>query len=184
MAALLNPSTAQFWQSDGPQPHLLNIHFFKLVTIARLRVYLDLELDESYTPTRIVFLAGHSEYDVVEFAEWRAPTNGEGPQGWEEISLENCVSPDDASDDNDSRGEATLRCMFLQIRVLENHQNGKDTHIRGVQVWAHDERDERMAKPKLIDYSVGKEGNYLSTDASWHRLDPYLEGDFGKIEIR
>ena len=31
VAALRSPSTSQFWQSDGPQPHLLNIHFFKLV---------------------------------------------------------------------------------------------------------------------------------------------------------
>ena len=33
-----------------------------------------------------------------------------------------------------------LRCFFLQVRVLENHQNGKDTHIRGVQIFARDDR--------------------------------------------
>ncbi|MCJ1349369.1 anaphase promoting complex subunit doc1, partial [Peltigera leucophlebia] len=68
--ALRNSSTSQFWQSDGPQPHLLNIHFFKLVSIVKLRVYLDFELDESYTPTRMVFLAGTGMYDLTEFAEW------------------------------------------------------------------------------------------------------------------
>ena len=28
---------------------------------------------------------------------------------------------------------------MLQLRVLENHQNGKDTHVRGVQIFAQDD---------------------------------------------
>jgi anaphase-promoting complex subunit 10 len=127
--ALLSPSTSSFWQSDGPQPHLLNIHFFKLVAIVKMRVYLDFELDESYTPTKMVFAAGMGEYDLVEFAEWK----GEGPRGWVEIGLDGCGC----------EGESVLRCMCVQVRVLENHQNGKDTHIRGVQIFARDERVRR-----------------------------------------
>ena len=50
---LRHPSPNLFWQSDGPQPHYLNIHFFKLVRIVGLRLYLDFEQDESYTPTQI-----------------------------------------------------------------------------------------------------------------------------------
>ncbi|KAK4690210.1 anaphase-promoting complex subunit 10, partial [Lecanoromycetidae sp. Uapishka_2] len=53
--ALRSHSPAQFWQSDGPQPHLLTIHFHKWVKIVKLRVYLDFLLDESYTPTRMTF---------------------------------------------------------------------------------------------------------------------------------
>ena len=33
--------------------------------------------------------------------------------------------------------------MVLQVRVLENHQNGKDTHIRGMQIFSMDERPSR-----------------------------------------
>ena len=55
VAALRSLSPNHFWQSDGPQPHLLTIHFIKLVKIVKLRVYLDFTLDESYTPTRIQF---------------------------------------------------------------------------------------------------------------------------------
>lgn len=33
----------------------------------------------------------------------------------------------------------TLRCFLLQLRILENHQNGKDTHLRGMQIFARDE---------------------------------------------
>ena len=69
VAALRSPDTSLFWQSDGPQPHLLSIHFFKLVSIVHIRIYLDYESDESYTPTKIQFLAGMGVYDIQEFAE-------------------------------------------------------------------------------------------------------------------
>jgi len=28
----------------------------------------------------------------------------------------------------------------VQVKVLENHQNGKDTHIRGLKIYSRDER--------------------------------------------
>lgn len=123
--ALRSPSTSQFWQSDGPQPHLLNIHFNKLVKIVKLRVYLDFELDESYTPTRMHFFAGTGMHDLTEFAAWA----GECPRGWVDVGLQG-VGP---------LGSNVLRCFVVQIRVCENHQNGKDTHVRGVQLFARDE---------------------------------------------
>ncbi|KZM24670.1 hypothetical protein ST47_g4198 [Ascochyta rabiei] len=75
---LRHPSPSLFWQSDGPQPHYLNIHFFKLVRIVGLRLYLDFEQDESYTPTRIIFLAGSGMNDLQEWGEMRL----ESPRGW------------------------------------------------------------------------------------------------------
>lgn len=63
--ALRNLDPSQFWQSDGPQPHLLTIHFFKLVKIVKMRVYLDFRLDESYTPTKMQFWGGTGMYDLV-----------------------------------------------------------------------------------------------------------------------
>lgn len=63
--ALRNLSPSQFWQSDGPQPHLLTVHFFKLVKIVKIRVYLDFLLDESYTPTKMQFWGGTGMYDLV-----------------------------------------------------------------------------------------------------------------------
>ncbi|KAH7389777.1 anaphase-promoting complex, subunit 10/DOC domain-containing protein, partial [Pyrenochaeta sp. MPI-SDFR-AT-0127] len=107
---LRHPSTSLFWQSDGPQPHYLNIHFFKLVRIVGLRLYLDFEQDESYTPTRIIFLAGSGMNDLQEWGEMKL----ESPRGW--------VMP-------------VLRAHLVQIKILENHQNGKDTHLRGLQIF-------------------------------------------------
>ena len=53
--ALRSHSPLHYWQSDGPQPHILTCHFVKMVKIVMIRVYLDFSLDESYTPTRMSF---------------------------------------------------------------------------------------------------------------------------------
>ena len=42
-------------------------------------------------------------------------------------------------------GKAELRAFVVQVRVLENHQNGKDTHVRGVQIFA---QDDKIKKPR------------------------------------
>lgn len=239
LSALRHPSPSRFWQSDGPQPHTLTLHFFKVVGIVRMRIYLDYELDESYTPTVMKFAAGMREGGLVEFGKWEAPGEGEAwtdpatgevragiesVRGWVEIPLQGVggreihhhdsaggrglnghytsprsrlgrkkpteakrqaikrrkraqfmrdvggVDPDHlppgydvdeempAVEDFSSEEEPTeeeklamearmngdagdvLRAMVVQIRVCENHQNGKDTHVRGFQVWARDER--------------------------------------------
>ncbi|KAJ5488234.1 hypothetical protein N7453_011688 [Penicillium expansum] len=190
VAALRNPSPAQYWQSDGPQPHTLTLHFFKLVAVVRIRVYLDFELDESYTPTKMIFAAGMGGNDLVEFATWE----GDGPCGWVDVPLEgvggrnggwvrndpgkskrrstsmrrrtivyrNCDDPDhehddecdpfyeidepDSQDDEDDPYSGNvLKAMVIQMRIMENHQNGKDTHVRGFQVFACDDSRRRMA---------------------------------------
>lgn len=194
VAALRHPSPAQYWQSDGPQPHTLTLHFFKLVAVVRIRVYLDFDLDESYTPTKMVFLAGMGGNDLVEFATWE----GDGPCGWVDVPLEGVggrnggwvrdegvrrkrrsksggarrrtasgkrgAGVEHDSDEQDSGEEDegdslnggygdehedpyagnVLKAMVIQMRVIENHQNGKDTHVRGFQVFACDDNRRRM----------------------------------------
>ncbi|KAI1652332.1 anaphase-promoting complex, subunit 10-domain-containing protein [Daldinia loculata] len=116
----------QFWQSDGPQPHRLNIHFIKRVEIRKLRLYLDYELDESYTPTKLQITAGFSPnmtipYTIMEFNQ---------PKGWVDVPIEGAGGGHDGN---------SLCCWFIRVTILENHQNGKDTHIRGVEVYALDD---------------------------------------------
>ena len=61
------------------------------------------------------------------FGEWR----GEEPRGWCEV---------EGLEAQGGVGGNGVRLRVLQVRVCENHQNGKDTHVRGVQVFARDER--------------------------------------------
>lgn len=51
----------------------------------------------------------------------------------------------DAADDDDPYAGNVLKAMVIQMRVLENHQNGKDTHVRGFQVFAQDDDRRRVA---------------------------------------
>lgn len=176
--------------------------------MVKIRVFLDFDSDESYTPTKMVFLAGMGGNDLVEFATWE----GEGPCGWVDVPLggvggrdggwvrrrrrprrsgllpppspgkkkgkkkingkrqsasmaeyifsesesdefdlatfdpqDNPPSSDsDAIDYDDPYEGSVLKAMVIQMRVIENHQNGKDTHVRGFQAFARDE-DRRRA---------------------------------------
>lgn len=172
VAALRSPDTSLFWQSDGPQPHLLSIHFFKLVSIVHMRIYLDFENDESYTPTKIQFLAGMGVHDLQVFAE----LTFEQPMGWIPVDFSNVgtIEPDDEDDDGqgasnrkkeiDWKKQPVLRAFLVQVKILENHQNGKDTHLRAVQLFARDESYEtRKASPKKavanLPVRTGKKGN-------------------------
>ncbi|KAI1809864.1 APC10-domain-containing protein [Poronia punctata] len=116
----------QYWQSDGPQPHRLNIHFIKRVEIRALRLFLDYELDESYTPTKIQITAGTGPNLTIPFTTMELVM----PKGWIDVPIAGAGGGADGN---------SLCCFFVRVIILENHQNGKDTHIRGVKVYALDE---------------------------------------------
>jgi anaphase-promoting complex subunit 10 len=117
---LRDEDTNLYWQSDGPQPHHINIHFAKRVKVKRIRMYLDFENDESYTPTKMSVLSGTGFQDLVEVTK----LDLERPTGWIEVRL----------DDVHQDGE--LRTFLIQVAIHANHQNGKDTHVRGLQIFA------------------------------------------------
>eukprot|EP00126_Sphaerothecum_destruens_P008799 Sdes_comp20344_c0_seq2m14105 len=53
-----------YWQSDGPQPHLINIHFHKRTTVKEICVYTDYKQDESYTPSKLSVRIGANFHDL------------------------------------------------------------------------------------------------------------------------
>lgn len=122
-------------RSDGQQPHHLNIHFSRLVSILSIRLYLDFEADESYTPTRITLLAGTGYHDLLPFSQLEFTQ----PKGWIDVDL----STVGGGRHGPTAGKE-LRAFLVQVKVVENHQNGKDTHLRGLRIYA---RDERAARP-------------------------------------
>ncbi|TVY82542.1 Anaphase-promoting complex subunit [Lachnellula suecica] len=168
--ALRDDDTHLFWQSDGPQPHHLNIHFSRLVSILSIRIYLDFQADESYTPTKITLLAGTGYHDLISFSE----LSFEKPQGWIDVPLHHVGGGEDGK---------TLRAFLVQVKIVENHQNGKDTHVRGLKVYARDERargslgilpESEGRRSKAI--VVSEEGELPSTDRVW-LIEPDWMGD-------
>jgi len=66
--------------------------------------------------------------------------------GWQEVDLSGVGGGDDGR---------SLCCWIVQMQVKENHQNGKDTHIRAIKLYALDENstahDEDGAPHDLSD---------------------------------
>ncbi|KAF0701692.1 Aste57867_7888 [Aphanomyces stellatus] len=136
-----------YWQSDGPQPHLINIQFHKKMTIREVALYLDYKLDESYTPKMLMIRAGTTFHDLVDI---KAHTIAE-PNGWVTIPLTQTVVSGAAA------FEKPLRTFFLQISVTGMHQNGRDTHIRQVKVFAPRQTAllglDAAPEPSTVDFS-------------------------------
>ncbi|KAK5997258.1 Anaphase-promoting complex subunit 10 [Cladobotryum mycophilum] len=122
---LRNDDLKLYWQSDGPQPHKLTVYFVKRVGIRDIRFFVDYTEDESYTPTKIIFKSGTSENNLIEFAAM----NLDSPVGWQQVPIAGAGGDPDGN---------TLVSYVLQMQILENHQNGKDTHLRGIKIYAFD----------------------------------------------
>ncbi|XP_044157510.1 anaphase-promoting complex subunit 10 isoform X2 [Bufo gargarizans] len=55
-----------YWQSDGSQPHLVNIQFRRKTTVKALCIYADYKSDESYTPSKISVRVGNNFHNLQE----------------------------------------------------------------------------------------------------------------------
>uniref|UniRef100_A0A9J8DMQ0 Anaphase-promoting complex subunit 10 n=1 Tax=Cyprinus carpio carpio TaxID=630221 RepID=A0A9J8DMQ0_CYPCA len=55
-----------YWQSDGSQPHLVNIQFRRKTTVKMLCIYADYKSDESYTPSKISVRVGNNFHNLQE----------------------------------------------------------------------------------------------------------------------
>uniref|UniRef100_A0A3Q2PIY8 Anaphase-promoting complex subunit 10 n=1 Tax=Fundulus heteroclitus TaxID=8078 RepID=A0A3Q2PIY8_FUNHE len=90
-----------YWQSDGSQPHLVNIQFRRRTTVKMLCIYADYKSDESYTPSKISVRVGNNFHNLQEIRRTNEP----------------------------------ISTFMIQIAVLANHQNGRDTHMRQIKVY-------------------------------------------------
>ena len=60
--------------------------------------------------------------------------------------------------------------MVLQLRIIENHQNGKDTHLRGLQVFSKDERVKRARFTwDIAEVTAGVNGMGRFAEEEMHR---------------
>ncbi|WVQ93230.1 hypothetical protein IAU59_000295 [Kwoniella sp. CBS 9459] len=120
-----NDST--FWQSEGPQPHLIDLSFPKRVHISAIALHMSHPRDDSYTPSKISVRAGTGVHDLqeVRFMEFNKP------DGWIPIVLR----PMEMSNEGAEVEGPPIPCHHLRVLILANHLNGKDTHVRGLRVY-------------------------------------------------
>jgi len=144
---LRDGSTETFWQSDGPQPHLINIQFHRKVKVSELRIFTNYKIDESYTPSCISVRIGTSYHDLREIQV----IDLKEPDGWVTVRLARPRGGGDAASAQLSADAAAaascvprdlecggaiefVRTFFVQLAILSNHQNGRDTHVRQIHV--------------------------------------------------
>ncbi len=134
-------SVDTYWQSDGGQPHLINIHFLKRKSVCEIAFYLDYTQDESYTPKKISIRTGITFHDLEEIKEVELNE----PVGWVSVPLYAEPDPLDGDEDEDddenenensqNRRRKPVRTFLLQVCVVSMHQNGRDTHVRQVKIF-------------------------------------------------
>ncbi|KAK9896892.1 anaphase-promoting complex, subunit 10 [Cystobasidium minutum MCA 4210] len=152
---LTDPSTTTFWQSEGPQPHHINITFPRRMAIAQLSIFVDIGLDDSYTPQKISIRAGtfHGDLQEVKFVEL------DNPRGWVHFPLGSLAETDAANADEldytDPEAHA-IKANIIQLAILGNHLNGKDTHVRHVRIFAPKRKQSGLEEEALSAAGVGE----------------------------
>ncbi|KAN0060278.1 hypothetical protein ACQY0O_007607 [Thecaphora frezii] len=148
VAELRSRDMSKLWQSDGVQPHLITITFSRLTRVTHVSVYLDVRQDDSYTPTKLCIKAGTHFHDLMTV---RTRTF-ESPQGWKHFLLDktDLHVPEEEEHIADAqrgpRKREGIACWSLQVCVLANHLNGKDTHVRRCVVWGPKGEDQERTK--------------------------------------
>ncbi|MBW0473334.1 hypothetical protein O181_013049 [Austropuccinia psidii MF-1] len=131
---LRDDSVHTLWQSEGPQPHFIRIEFPKKTAVSQISIFVDVTMDDSYTPCKLSISLGTFKQDlqVIKIVELK------NPRGWQHIRLDGDQEDEEIVDDDDSEDsdtETTAKGHLFQIAVLANHLNGKDTHIRCLKIF-------------------------------------------------
>merc|ERR1711916_292354 len=56
-----------YWQSDGSQPHHINIQFERKTWVSQVSIYTDHGIDESYTPREISIFVGTFQNCIQQY---------------------------------------------------------------------------------------------------------------------
>lgn len=135
IAQLRDNSIDTYWQSDGQQPHYINIQFVRKTSVEIISLYLDYKQDESYTPSKVLIRAGTTFNDLIkittaEFSE---------PEGWKQIKILNKL-------------ERPVKAFHFQIVIVSNHQNGRDAHIRQIKIYEPRSLEKHRQEDCLLPY--------------------------------
>lgn len=130
-----NPET--YWQSDGPQPHTISAQFSSKVALSEVRIFLNYDKDESYTPAVISVRAGSNAHDLRLIRKLRKLRN---PSGWIRIPLGELADDADAYSDDDSDLDHILT-DDMSADDLASHNDRRETRRRARQ----QRKEERQA---------------------------------------
>jgi len=141
---LRDGKASTFWQSDGTTPHTVTLFFRRLTTVTTVLLLLHGEEDDSYTPEVVSVSAGTtaSDLQVVCTKTLALPT------GWVAFKLSECAEPAGRTFHRHRRCSGRGVAAFtFRISVLENHNGGKDVHIRRILVFGPKKAEGQFDSP-------------------------------------
>ncbi|ELA41694.1 uncharacterized protein VICG_01327 [Vittaforma corneae ATCC 50505] len=102
---LLSDNRDEFWSTDDSLPHSITISFLRKTYVHSLGFILSYALDESYTPENLII---HFNKQAIKqcFSE---------PEGEKTVLIDSFV-------------------FDIHIVIIGNHSDGKDSHVRGLNV--------------------------------------------------
>jgi Anaphase-promoting complex, subunit 10 (APC10) len=116
---LLDGSADTYWQSDGPQPHFISAQFSSKFKLSEVRLSLNYEQDESYTPSIISVRAGSSFHDLRVIRRNKELIR---PHGWVTISLGDSQMEDSDSDSDELPSDEDDLEVMTAGEVAEREQ--------------------------------------------------------------
>lgn len=112
ISQMLDGKKDTFWQSDSIPPHWISAQFSKQTYITKISFYLSIQNDETYSPSEFIISIGNDPSALVEYKKIEPKVS----QGRFDINL-------------------NVSTIFLRISITKNHQGGRDTRIRMVQLF-------------------------------------------------
>ncbi|KAI5190150.1 anaphase-promoting complex subunit 10 [Nematocida sp. AWRm77] len=106
---LFNTSLEKYWHTDGNLPHHIEIEFEEIKLVSEIKLALGNAQDKSYIPKEIDVRCGKTRDTIVSVQKVLVGDKSSSLS----ISLERF-------------------CCFIQLVILSNHQEGRDSRIRGL----------------------------------------------------
>lgn len=106
---LFSDTLEKYWHTDGNLPHHIEIEFEEIRHLLEIRITLGHTQDKSYIPREIDVRCGKTR-NTMELVK--------------KVTITDKLSMASIPVEKD--------CCFLQMIILSNHQDGRDSRIRGL----------------------------------------------------
>lgn len=142
---LMSSDTEEYWNSDDELPHSITVSFFKKTYVYSINLLLLYSSDESYTPEKIAMYYRRANKRIVDHYE-PEPFNAKDELNRNLCNTSNYPKLAEKEEDlisktftfKEPEGLISLEVndfvFDLHIVVLNNHSDGKDSHIRQLKI--------------------------------------------------
>jgi len=106
---LFSNSTEKYWHTDGNLPHHIEIEFEEIKALEEVKLALGYIQDKSYIPKEIEIRCGKTRETIEQITRMFITDKS------------SCITIPVGKD-----------CCFVQLIILSNHQEGRDSRVRGL----------------------------------------------------